>query len=230
MLVKNWMSKSVITISENDSMQQAMSLLKEHKIRMLPVVRKEKVVGVLSESDLKRASASDATTLDMHELLYLISKIKVKDIMSKRVVTVHEDLTVEETAQILLENKISGAPVMGGSENLVGIITKDDLFRVLIALSGLGKKGIQFAFRVEDRSGSIKDLTDIVRAYGAKLASILTSYERVPKGYRNIYLRIHDIDREQLPTLERQLREKATLLYVVDHRESKRRIYYPELE
>jgi len=109
MLVKNWMSKSVITISENDSMQQAMSLLKEHKIRMLPVVRKEKVVGVLSESDLKRASASDATTLDMHELLYLISKIKVKDIMSKRVVTVHEDLTVEETAQILLENKISGA-------------------------------------------------------------------------------------------------------------------------
>lgn len=230
MLVKNWMSKNVITISENDSMQQAMSLLKEHKIRMLPVMRKEKVVGVLSESDLRRASASDATTLDMHELLYLISKIKVKDIMSKRVVTVHEDLTVEETAQILLENKISGAPVVDGSENLVGIITKDDLFRVLIALSGLGKKGIQFAFRVEDRSGSIKDLTDIVRAYGAKLASILTSYERVPKGYRNIYLRIHDIDRELLPTLERQLREKATLLYVVDHRDNKRRIYYPELE
>jgi len=230
MLVKNWMSKNVVAVGEEDSMQQAMSLLKEHKIRMLPVVRQGKIVGIVSETDLKRASASDATLLDVHEMLYLISKIKVKDIMTKQVVTVHEDLTVEETAEILREKRISGVPVVDHGGQLVGMITKDDLFNVLIALSGLGKKGVQLAFRVEDRPGSIKDLTDIIRQHGSRLASIMTSYEGVPKGFRNVYVRIHDVDRDELTALERELREKATLIYVVDHRENQRRIYQPELE
>jgi acetoin utilization protein AcuB len=81
MLVKNWMSKTIITINIDDSMQDAIKLLKENKIRMLPVLKKGKLMGIVTDRDLKRASASDATTLDVHELLYLISKVKVKDIM-----------------------------------------------------------------------------------------------------------------------------------------------------
>lgn len=105
MLVKNWMSKQVITIDENDSMNEAVGLLKEHNIRMLPVMEKGKLVGILTDGDLKKASASDASTLEIHELLYLISQIKVIEIMTRDPITIPQDFTVEETAQILLENK-----------------------------------------------------------------------------------------------------------------------------
>ena len=100
MLVRNWMSKNVITIGEKDSMQQAATLMREHQVRMLPVLRKDELVGVVSDTDLKRASASDATMLDIHELLYIISKIKVHDIMTRDPITVPDDYTVEETAQL----------------------------------------------------------------------------------------------------------------------------------
>ena len=126
MLVSNWMSKNVITVDMDASMQDALKLMKENGIRMLPVLKKGKLVGVVTDRDLKRASASDATTLDIHELLYLISKIKVGSIMSKNLVTVPHNFTVEETAQVLLENKISGLPVVDQNGALVGIITQTD--------------------------------------------------------------------------------------------------------
>jgi acetoin utilization protein AcuB len=224
MLVKNWMSKNVITINEDDSMQEALKLMKQHNIRMMPVLKTGQLVGVLTDRDLKRASASDATTLDVHELLYLISKIKVKSIMSKSPISVPPDLTVEETAEVLLNNKISGAPVVDDSGKVVGTITQTDLFRVLIALTGVGKRGIQFAFQAEDRPGSIKELADIIRRYGGRMVSILSSYENVPAGYRKVYIRMHNIERSQLANLKQELSKVATLLYLVDHRENRREI------
>ena len=92
MLVKNWMSKNVVKIDIDTSMQVAISLMKEHRIRMLPVVKKDKLVGVITDRDLKRASASDATSLDAHELLYLLMKIKIKDIMTKKPIAVPLEL------------------------------------------------------------------------------------------------------------------------------------------
>jgi len=225
MLIRNWMSKDVATIDENESMQTAMTLMKEQKIRMLPVLNQGKLVGVLSDTDLKRASASDATMLDVHELLYLISKIKVHEIMSKNPITVPEDYTVEEAAQLMLENNISGLPVTDHRGNLVGVITRYDVFKILMNLSGLGKRGIQFAFLIDDRSGSIKEITDVIRRFEGRIASILSTYEYAPAGKRIVYLRIYELDRPQLPELIREVRDKATLIYLVDHRENKRKIY-----
>lgn len=222
MLVKNWMSTNVVTVDVKDSMQRALSLMKEHRIRMLPVLKRGKLVGVVSETDVKRASASDATLLDVHELLYLISKIKIEDIMTKSPITVHPECTVEETAELLMEKNISGVPVVDESSKVVGIITRNDLFKVLITLSALGKKGIQLAFQVEDRPGSIKEITDVIRTYNGRIASILGTYERVPPGYRNVYIRVYDISREQLPAMQKELQAKAKLLYVVDHRSEMR--------
>jgi acetoin utilization protein AcuB len=229
MLVRNWMSRAVITVDVNDSMQDAMKLLKEHNISMLPVMKKGKLVGVVTDRDLKRASASDATTLEVHELLFLISKIKVKDIMTPNPVTVPMNFTVEETAEVLLDHKISGAPVVDERGEVVGTITKNDLFRAMISLTGVGKRGIQFAFQVEDRPGSIKDLTDIMRKYGGRMVSILSTYERVPQGYRKVYIRMYGVDRSKLENLKAELREKAEVLYMVDHRENKREIYKEEM-
>ena len=111
MLVKNWMSKDVITVDADDSMQDASYKLREHKINILPVMENGVMVGVITDKVLKKASPSDATTLDMHELLFLISKIKIRDLMKGPVLTVLPDHTVEEAAAILLEKKISGLPV-----------------------------------------------------------------------------------------------------------------------
>jgi acetoin utilization protein AcuB len=225
MLVKNWMSRNVITIDEDDSMQHALALMRDHKVRMLPVMHKEKLVGVVSDTDLKRAQASDATMLDVHEVLYLISKIKVHEIMSKNPITVPEDYTVEEAAQVMMENHISGLPITDHTGDLVGVITRHDVYNILINLSGLGKKGIQFAFLVEDRSGSIKVLTDLIRNYDGRIASILSSYENAPEGKRIVYIRIYELDRSKLPDLIQEFRDKGTLIYLVDHRDNKRKIY-----
>ena len=225
MLVKNWMSKNVITVDEKDSMEDAMKNLKKHDIRMLPVMKKGKLVGIITDRDLKKASASDATTLEVHELLYLLTKIQVKEIMTRDVITVPPDYTVEETAQVLQKNRISGAPVVDDSGQLVGTITQTDLFRVLISLTGIGNGGIQFGFQVEDRPGSIKEVADIIRIYGGRMVSILSSYDNVAEGYRKVYIRMRSIERARLQMLIQDLRTKATLLYMVDRRENKREIY-----
>jgi acetoin utilization protein AcuB len=225
MLVRNWMSKNVITVDVDDSMQQAITLMKEHSIRILPVLKKGKLVGVVTDRDLKRASPSDATTLDVHEMLYLISKVKVKDIMAKQPITVPADFTVEETAELLLKHKISGIPVTGDRGQLVGVITQQDLFKVLITLTGVGKRGVQFAFQLEDRAGSIKEVTDIIRGYGGRMVSILSSQEHAPAGYRHVYIRVYGVDRGKMPQLQKELKSKSIMLYMVDHRENKREIF-----
>jgi acetoin utilization protein AcuB len=225
MLVKNWMSKPAITIDLEASMNDAIKLLKTHNIKMLPVMEKGKLVGIVTDRDLKRASASDATSLEIHELLYLISKIKIKEIMTKKPITVHEDYTVEETAEILLKHNISGVPVIDQYRDVVGTITQNDIFRILISLTGVAKRGIQFGLEVEDRPGSIKEVTDIIREYGGRMASILTSYDMAPEGFRQVYIRMYGIDRFKLNRLKEVLKEKARLLYMVDRREVHRETY-----
>jgi acetoin utilization protein AcuB len=226
MLVRNWMSKNLVTVEEDTSMQEGMRLMKQHAIRMLPVLREGQLVGVVTDRDLKRASASDATTLDVHEMLYLISKIKVKNIMSRNPVTVPPDLTVEETAEVLIRHKISGVPVVENGK-VVGTITQTDLFRVLIALTGVGKRGIQFAFEIEDRPGSIRELADPIRRHGGRMASILTSYDNAAEGRRKVYIRMFGVERKGLDLLKQELTQvpRSRLLYIVDHRDNRREIF-----
>ncbi len=225
MLVKNWMSKKVITIDVDDSMQHAISLMKENSIRLLPVLKKGKLVGVVTDRDLKRASPSDATTLDVHEMLYLIAKIKIKDIMNKDPITVPENFTVEETAEVLMKNKLSGVPVVSDKGQVVGVITQHDLFKVMIALTGFGQRGVQFAFQLDDRPGSIKEVTDVIRGYGGRIVSIMSSQEYAPEGYRRVYVRTYGVDRGRLQELKKELQSKATMLYFVDHRDNVREVF-----
>jgi acetoin utilization protein AcuB len=206
-------------------MHDATRRLKKYDIRMLPVMKKGKLVGIITDRDLKKASASDATTLEVHELLYLLTRVKVKDIMARDVITVPPDYTVEETAQVLQKNRISGAPVVDANGQLVGTITQTDLFRVLISLAGVDNGGIQFGIQVEDRAGSIKEIADVIRSFGGRMVSILTSYDDVPEGYRKVYIRMRRIERSELQKLIQELESKAGLLYMVDHTENNREIY-----
>lgn len=230
MLVKNWMSKKVIAIDVDDSMQHAISLMKENSIRLLPVLKNGKLVGVVTDRDLKRASPSDATTLDVHEMLYLIAKIKIKDIMNKDPITVPENFTVEETAEVLMKHKLSGVPVVSDKGQVVGVITQHDLFKVVIALTGFGQRGVQFAFLLEDRPGSIKEVTDVIRGYGGRIVSIMSSQEFAPEGQRRVYVRTYGVDRGRLQELKKELQSKATMLYFVDHRDNVREVFETSCE
>ena len=224
MLVKNWMSKNLITVDINDSMQDAAKLLKKNNIRGLPVMKNGKLVGIVTDRDLKRASASDANTLDIHELLFLISEIKVKDIMTKDPITIPVDETIEEAAELLLDNKLSRAPVVDNDGKLVGVITQTDIFRVLVSLTGVRKKGIQFGFLLEDRPGSIKEVADIMRKYGCRIVSIMSTSDG-QAGYRHVYIRACDCDQEKVEKLKEELKAKANMLYLIDHIEKKKEIY-----
>jgi len=225
MLVRDWMSKEVITVNADDSMYHATQKLKENNIRILPVMKSDKLVGVITDRDLKRSSASDATTLEIHELLYALSRIKVGEIMTKDPITVPPDFTVEETAEVILKSRISGVPVLDEQSKVVGVITKTDLFKVLISLTGISKRGIQFAFLLDDRPGSIKEVADIIRKHGARMVSILSTYDEVQEGYRKVYIRIYDIQRPKLQELKEELKKEFKVLYMVDLRENKREIY-----
>lgn len=221
MLVKNWMSKDVITVDAGQSMKEAIYILEENRIKLLPVMEKDQVIGIISDRDLKKASPSEETIPDMDGLMDLISKIKVSDIMTKNPYTIPPDYTVEEAAAILMENKISGLPVIDEKKHLAGIITRTDIFKMLISLTGRGKKGLQIALRVKDKPGVLQEIKSLIDQFGVRTASILSS-EDDSSEYRNLYFRIYQIDRKKIPALVKAIEKKGTLIYLIDFINNKR--------
>jgi acetoin utilization protein AcuB len=221
MLLKNWMTRDPITVDPDASMMDAEQLMKENSIRCLPVMKGGKLVGILTDHDIKASSASKATTLDMHELLYLLAKVKVKEIMTKDPIIIRDDDTVEEAAVVMLRHKISRLPVLSEKNELAGIITDTDIFKVLVSLTGVYRGGIQFGFELEDRSGSMKEVGDVIREYGGRMVSILTSYEEAREGFRKVYIRMKEIDRSRLKELKERLEREFRVIYVIDAREKR---------
>lgn len=133
MLVKERMTKGPITITKDTSFNEIVDLMKKHNIRRLPVVDGKRLVGIVTNRDVRTASASPATSLEIHELLYLLDRLKAKDIMTKKVITVGPDTPIEEAARLIIKYKVGGLPVVVDSI-LVGIITETDLLQQLVDL------------------------------------------------------------------------------------------------
>jgi acetoin utilization protein AcuB len=225
MLVNDWMNTPVITIEATESMARAADLLLENEISILPVLDEGKLIGVVTDRDLKRAAPSTIVAPEVGEVLAQLDHMTVREIMSRNPITVPSDYTLEETAGLMLANNISGCPVVSHDGELTGMITKKDLFRAIIAVTGFPKRGILFGFLAEDRPGSIKELTDILRKYHARLLSIMATYARAPEGYRHVYIRAYRLDRVTLPDLKTELANTAKLLYMVDMRDGRRETY-----
>ena len=141
MLIKDWMAQNPVTITEDTSMIKAIHIMKERRFRRLPVVAQGKLVGMVTDRDLKEASPSKATTLDVHELYYLLAELQVQEIMSRNPISVSQDDTVEHAAQIMLEHTISGLPVVDATGKVVGIITQSDVFRAFMHITGMLQGG-----------------------------------------------------------------------------------------
>lgn len=214
MLIREWMTKDVITVTPDTSMMKASKILKENRIRRLPVVDAEgRLIGIVSDRDIKEASPSKATTLDMHELYYLLSEIKVKDIMTRDPFTVRADDTVETVALNMIEKRIGGLPVIDDGGKLVGIISDSDVFKVLITITGVRHGGVQFAFELENTPGTLKPIVDTLREHNARIISILTSMDDNTGPTRRVYIRILPMDRAEENRIIEAVKGRFPLMY-----------------
>ncbi len=193
MLVKNYMQTKVLTVQEDSTFEDVIQLMKRHKIRHVPVVREGKVVGFITESDVRRASASPASSLSVYELNYLLEKIKVRDIMTPEVVTASPDMTLEEAALIMRNHKFGGLPVVEEDGRLVGIITLTDIVDVFLDVMGVGDRGIRLTIDVADVPGQIFRLAKIINRYKVNIQSIVASHHPQP-GMRRVVIRIQCAD------------------------------------
>lgn len=188
MFVSYWMTRKVFTIGPEDSVSDAVRIMKEKGIKHLPVVKDERLRGILSDRDIKEFTPSRATSLDVYELHYLLAKTKVREVMKTRVVTTTLETPIEEAAMVMFDRGIGCLPVIEQGR-LAGIISDRDIFRVLVDITGVRHGGHRIFMTIEDRPGSIREVADIIRKHEFALQSILTSYEGVKEGYRDVVIR-----------------------------------------
>ncbi|MBZ0294722.1 MAG: CBS domain-containing protein [Anaerolineae bacterium] len=131
-LVKEWMTTPVITIGARDPISFAHQVMKEHGIRRLPVVDEGKLVGIVTVGDVREASPSDATTLSIWELNYLWAQLVVEKVMTRKLFVTHPESSIIDAAEIMLDRKVSGLPVVDDRGHLVGMLTESDIFRMLV--------------------------------------------------------------------------------------------------
>jgi acetoin utilization protein AcuB len=213
MLVGKRMSKNPVTVSEDASIDDALHLMRERKVRRLPVVDSSgKLVGIVSDKDLLHAAPSPATSLSVYELHYLLSKLVIKRLMSTPVITVDPDMPLEEAARIMVDNRIGGLPVVQNGA-LVGIITETDIFKVLLEFLGARVPGLRLTLAVREGKGVLAGLTGVVSELGGNIVSLVT-FHGATLDDRQVTLKITEVDAE---SLKRGLAQAG--LEVVDLRE-----------
>jgi acetoin utilization protein AcuB len=175
MIVARRMKRNPVFVDEGDSMKKAMDLLKEHEIRHLPVLKDgDKLVGILSERDIKQASPSPATALEIREIYYLLDKVKVKQIMTRRPYTVSSSAPIEEAALIIREKKIGCLPVVDNGK-LVGILTETDVVDAFIEAMGVSGPGYRVELALPNRPGMLFEVLKLMKDFDANIVSVATA-------------------------------------------------------
>lgn len=197
MLVKTRMSHPVIFIHPDTSMQEALDIMRTEHVHRLPVVNKNgQLVGIITDSDLDKASPSEATTLSIWEIRELISKVKVEKIMTKNVVTVNDDTPIEEAARIMADGNFSGLPVMHEGK-LVGLITETDLFKIFLELFAAREPGIRVTVEVPRAPGQIASIAKAVFEKGGDILALGTFLgETADTG--QITIKVDGVEQEEL--------------------------------
>lgn len=174
MLLSIRMTKNPVTATPDMSIQSAANLMKQEKVHRLPVLDANKqLVGVISEKDILKAAPSPVSTLSTYEMNYLVGKLTVKQIMKKNPATVSKDTTVEEAARIMAEQDLSCICVTEGSK-LLGIVSKTDLFKMLLEMLGSRQYGTRVEFVVDDRPGVIAKISTALSEKGFNIVAFGT--------------------------------------------------------
>jgi acetoin utilization protein AcuB len=206
MLVGKRMSHPVITIPPEMPVVDALNLMKRERIRRTPVVKDGKLVGIVSDKDLLNASPSPATSLSVWEMNYLLTKITVKEVMTKKVLTVTEDTPIEEAARIMADNKIGGLPVVR-DDLVVGIITETDLFKIFLELMGAREIGVRVTALMHEERGQLAKLTQLIANANGNFVAF-GQFSGEDSSNRLITFKVVGIDQEPLQKLIEPLVEK----------------------
>ncbi len=206
MIVAGVMTKNPIYVSPDMSVNDVKELMLKEKIGKLPVLDKnERLVGIITKKDLIKSSPSSCTTLDMYEISYLLSKLKVEKVMQKNVISVQETEVVEEAARIMADQEIGCLPVMKGSL-LTGIITESDLFHAFVDMFGARHSGIRVTFCLDEKPGQLAKFAQKIADAGGNIVSLVTG-ECDTASQRQCTCKISGISKE---TVESALKDLVT--------------------
>ena len=196
MKIKDFMSTNVVAVDEKTSIHDARKIMEAHKIRRLPVMRKGKLVGLVTERMLLEAAPSPATALSIHELQYLLAKMTVKEIMVKEPHTVSPDMPAEEALQLGQDMGYGAFPVVDNGR-LVGMVTESDIVRVMTRVLGVRIKGTRIDLKVTKQFGNMQRIMGILDDRKAVLLSLMT-FLRPEEGDYMIILRIQAEDADPI--------------------------------
>jgi len=197
MLVADRMSYPVLTVSPELPVQDALAQMRKERVSRYPVVDKNgNLVGIVSEDDILNASPSEATSLSVWEINYLVSKITVERVMTRKVITILANDTLEEAARLMADNRIGGLPVMNDVE-LVGIITQTDLFRTFLEMLGGRESGIRVTAVMNDKPGMLHQLTQAIDEAGGNIIA-LSTFGRTSTGDGFVTIKLNGLDQESV--------------------------------
>ena len=197
MTVGQRMTRNPITVKPDTPVSEAQYTMRKEKVHRFPVVDKDqKLKGIVTEKDLLYAAPSPATTLDVYELSYLLSKLKVDEVMSTDLVTVTEDTPIEEAAKILVDSNIGGLPVMRDGK-LVGIITESDLFKVFLEMFASRQKGVRMTMVVPEERGELAKLSGAVSAIGGNIVALGT-FLGDDSSQTLLTMKVQDVEADEL--------------------------------
>lgn len=191
MLVQDIMQPSVITVTPRTTLPEALRLVQQRGIRHLPVVDEGRLVGIVSDRDLKRSMASPATGLERHELAYLLERVTLADIMTRAVITIAPMFPVEEAARVMVREKISALPVTEAGR-LVGILTETDVLDLFVRAMGAGEPSSRLDVTLGDRPSALTEVVDTIEGAGAPIASVMTLKNRA--GLKEAIVRVATIN------------------------------------
>ncbi len=197
MLVGNRMIKPVITISPDTSLEDAMVLMEKEHIRRLPVVDKSGgLVGIVTESDLIKASPSKATLLDKWEVKSMMSTLPVEKIMTRKVITLGKDELLEEAARIMVDKKVSGLPVVCDNK-VVGMLTETDIFKIFLEVMGARHSGIRLTLKVANKPGQLAKISHAVSEIGGDIISMGT-FSGQSSGMGEMMMKVSGVKMDEL--------------------------------
>ena len=199
MRIRDLMSTNVVTVSEDTSIHDARRIMEAHKIRRLPVMKKDKLVGLVTKHMLLEASPSPATSLSIHELHYLLAKMTVKDIMVKNPYTISPDMPAEEALQLGQEMGYGAFPVMEDGR-LVGMVTESDIVRLMTRVLGVREKAERIDIKASRDFGNMKRIMEILDRHRAVLLSMMTLPPEHEDDDWLVVLRLKSEDAEPIVT------------------------------
>ncbi len=197
MKVRDIMSTNVVTVTEKTLVNDAKQIMEAHRIRRLPVMKKDKLVGLVTKHMLLEAAPSPATSLNIWELNYLLSKMTVKEIMVKNPFTISPDMPVEEALQLGQDKGFGAFPVVENGK-LVGVVTESDIVRMMTRALGVRDKGKKIDIRVSNQFGTMKRIMDILDSRKTVLLSMMTLPPEEGENDWLIMLRVRSEDAEPI--------------------------------